>query len=273
MRGWFDYIAGANPLETSQNTHFSHARMEKGSDVLTDDSVDFRNVKLSELSNLHVHWGGQLAGIDIAKQTEPPGDPNAGVYDLVEVMDAHRLKIRPAALASGRSAYSVGRHSYGKFRVGNVEVYLLDTRSLRDQHDVKNPARPGLSMIGKAQREWLMKSMKDSDADFFFLASTVNLMIPHIGSPGSAGPIEGKDDAWTAFVDERGILLKFWESLNKPVIVMTGDLHNSFAIKVTDKVWEFCSGPHNSANHPMKSEGSRNPNGPFDSAGTPCEIR
>jgi phosphodiesterase/alkaline phosphatase D-like protein len=273
MRGWFDYIAGANPLETQQNTHFSNARMEKGSDVLMDDSVDFRQVKLSELSNLHVHWGGQLAGIDITKQTEPPGDPNAGVYDIVEVMDAHRLKIRPAAVASGKSAYSVGRHSYGKFRVGNVEVYLLDTRSLRDQHDVKNPARPGLSMIGKAQREWLMKSMKESDADFFFLASTVNLMIPHIGSPGSTGPIDGKDDAWTAFVDERGILLKFWESLNKPVIVMTGDLHNSFAVKVTDKVWEFCSGPHNSANHPMKSEGSRPANGKFDSAGTPCEIR
>lgn len=35
------------------------------------------------------------------------------------------------------------------------------------------------------------------------------------------------------------MLIKFWESLNKPVIVMTGDLHNSFAVKVTDKVWEL----------------------------------
>jgi hypothetical protein len=128
-------------------------------------------------------------------------------------------------------------------------------------------------MIGLAQREWLMRSMKESDADFFFLASTVNLMIPHVGSPGSSGPIEGKDDAWTAFVEEREMLIKFWQSLNKPVIVMTGDLHNSFAVKVTDKVWEFCSGPHNSANHPARSEGDRPPNGPFNSRGRMCDIR
>jgi hypothetical protein len=57
------------------------------------------------------------------------------------------------------------------------------------------------------------------------------------------------------------------------VIVMTGDLHNSFVVKVTDRVWEFCSGPHNSANHPMKSEGGRMPNGPFDSRGKMCDIR
>lgn len=273
MRGWFDYIAGSNPLATSQAAHFSQARLRAGSDLLTDDATDFTRLRLSELSNLHVHWGGQLAGVDITKQEEPPGDPNAGVYNIVEVLGRNQLKISPAASADSTSVYSIGRHSYGRFRVGNVEVYLLDTRSLRDQHDTKNPGRKGLSMIGKAQREWLIESMKSSDADFFFLASSVNLMIPHVGSPGSSGPIDGKDDAWTAFLEERELLISFWDSLGKPVIVMTGDLHNSFAVKVTDRVWEFCSGPHNSANHPMKSEGGRMPNGPFDSGGRTCEIR
>jgi phosphodiesterase/alkaline phosphatase D-like protein len=73
--------------------------------------------------------------------------------------------------------------------------------------------------------------------------------------------------------DEREQLIQFWNSLGKPVVVMTGDLHNSFAVKVTDRVWEFCSGPHNSVNHPMRSEGSRLPNSPFDSGGRMCEIR
>ncbi len=273
MRGWFDYIAGANPLATSTNTHFSQGTFKAGSDVVEDTSTDFTKVKLSELSNLHVHWGGQLAGMDVTKQEEPAGNANAGVYDVVEVLGPNKLRIKPAARESGTSAYSIGRHSYGKFRVGNVEVYLLDTRSLRDQHDPKNPKRKGLSMIGQAQRKWLMASMRASDADFFFLASTVNLMIPHVGSPGSSGPIEGKDDAWTAFLEEREMLLKFWDGLGKPVIVMTGDLHNSFAIKVTERVWEFCSGPRGSQNHPMKSEGGRMANGPFDSHGTPCDIR
>ena len=115
--------------------------------------------------------------------------------------------------------------------------------------------------------------MAASDADFFFLASTVNLMIPHIGSPGSTDPIKGKDDAWTAFVAEREELIEFWDKLNKPVIVMTGDLHNSWAVKVTDTVWEFASGPHNSQNHPLVSEGSRPINGKFDSRGRECDIR
>jgi alkaline phosphatase D len=274
LRGWFDYVAGSNPLATSQAAHFGSAQFKAGSDVLEDPNTDFTKVRIGELSNLHVHWGGQLAGVDVAKLDDAAGgNPNAGVYDVVEVLDSHRLKIRPAARANGTSPYSIGRHSYGKFRVGNVEVYLLDTRSLRDLHDTNNPGAKGLSMIGRAQREWLMKSMKESDADFFFLASTVNLMIPHVGSPGSEGPIAGKDDAWTAFVEEREMLIRFWEGLNKPVIVMTGDLHNSFAIKVTDKVWEFCSGPHNSANHPARSEGDRPANGTFDSRGRMCDIR
>lgn len=273
MRGWFDYIAGSNPLDTSQHAHFGKAKLKAGSDVLIDEAADFTNLDLQQLSNLHVHWGGQLAGVDNPKLDNSDGDPNAGVYDIVKVLDKNRLRISPQARMDGTSAYSIGRHSYGKFRAGNVEVYLLDTRSLRAQHDPKNPHRKGLSMIGKAQREWLMKSMSASDASFFFLASSVNLMIPHVGSPGSEGPIAGKDDAWTAFVEEREMLIDHWVGLKKPVVVMTGDLHNSFAVKVTDKVWEFCSGPHNSANHPARSEGDRLANGPFDSRGRMCEIR
>jgi len=30
---------------------------------------------------------------------------------------------------------------------------------------------------------------------------------------------------------------------------MTVDLHNRFAIKITDNVLDFCCGPHNSENH------------------------
>ena len=36
----------------------------------------------------------------------------------------------------------------------------------------------------------------------------------------------------------------------KPVFILTADLHNSFAIKVTDRVWEFASGPLNSLPRP-----------------------
>ena len=273
MQAWYDYIAGSNPVPFRQGIHFGVARLNAGSDILLDPQADFTKLDLSQAANLHVHWGGQEAGVNAARLDREGGDPNAGVYEIASILDRNRLRIRPAAKQSSPSAYSIGRLSYFQFRVGNVDFYLLDTRSHRDLPDIKNPRKPGLSMIGQRQREWLMKSMAASDADFFFIASSVNLMIPHVGTPDSTGPLPDKDDAWTAFVDEREQLIRFWDSLNKPVIVMTGDLHNSFAVKVTDQVWEFGSGPHNSANHPAASEGGRLANGPFDSRGRRCEIR
>ncbi len=270
LQGWYDYIAGSNPLATKQGLHFGEATVS--GDVLNDRQADFKAIDLKQATNLHVHWGGQNAGVPPGKKA-PAGDENAGVYDIVEVLDANRVRVTPSFAKADSCSYSIGRHNYGSFRVGNVEIYLLDTRGMRDMHDVPHPERPGPLMLGKVQHAWLKESMAKSDADFFFLASSVNLMIPHVGSPGSSDPIAGKDDAWTAFLYEREELLQFWEKLGKPVMVMTGDLHNSFAVKVTDRVWEFAAGPHNSQNHPAVSEGSRPSNGVFDSRGRACEIR
>lgn len=272
MRAWFDYLAGSQPVAHAQETWFGRAQLQAGSDILTDAGSDFTKLDLKQVNNLHVHWGGQYAGVDTGKNADREGDPNAGVYEVVQVLDKNRLKIRPAARASLNSVYSVGRLSYSSFRIGNVEVFLLDTRSQRDLHDTENPNKPGTSILGKAQKAWLKEKMRASDADFFFLASSVNLTIPHVSTPGG-GEIKGKDDAWTAFVEEREEMIKFWDSLDKPVMVMTGDLHNSWAVKVTGKVWEFASGPLGSQNHPAKSEGGRPPNGMFDSRGRPVDIR
>ena len=272
MRSWFDYLTGSQPVANAQPAYFGKAQLQAGSDILTDTTADFTKLDPKQMNNLHVHWGGQIAGVDTGRYADREGDPNAGVYEIVQVLDKNRLKIRPAPKASLPSVYSIGRLAYGSFRVGNVEVFLLDTRSQRDLHDTDNPNKPGISLLGRRQKEWLKEKMKSSDADFFFLASSVNMMIPHVSSP-AGGEIKGKDDAWTAFVQEREEMIRFWTALDKPVIVMTGDLHNSFAIKVTNKVWEFASGPLGSQNHPAKSEGGRPANGPFDSRGRPVDIR
>jgi hypothetical protein len=219
-----------------------------------------------------VHWGGQYAGVDGGRFPVGDGDPNAAVYEAVEVIDRNRIKIRPAAKETRASVYSLGRMSFSNFRVGNVEFYLLDTRSVRDMQDTNNPNKAGTSLLGRRQREWLMNGMKNSDADFFFLASSVNVTIPHQGPPGG-GVIENKDDAWTAFLEEREQMIRFWDSLGKPVFIMTGDLHNSWAVKITDRVWEFASGPLGSQNHPARSEGGRPSNGEFDSRGRKVDIR
>lgn len=271
VRAWYDYLGWSNPVPFTQGIRFGRAQLTKGSDVLTDPKADFRTLNLEQASNLHVHWGTPTAGVNDNALDGVGGDPNAGVYDIVEVLDAHRLRLRPPARADGQASYSIGRRSYYRLRVSNCDFFLLDTRGHREMHDVKQPAKPGLSMLGKQQKEWLLEGMKNSDADFFFVVSSVNFMVPHVGGGAVRG--QNKDDAWTVFLDEREQLIRFWDSLGKPVLVLTGDLHNSFAIKITDRVWEFASGPHNSQNHRVADEGDRPANGRFDSQGRTCDIR
>jgi hypothetical protein len=50
-------------------------------------------------------------------------------------------------------------------------------------------------------------------------------------------------------------------------------LHNSFVTKITDNVWEFASGPHNSNNHWASDEGGRPANGKFKHGPRECDIR
>ncbi len=271
---WYDYLGWSNPVESNQPIHFGNASLRAGSDLLVDRDADFTKLPIKEMSNLHIHWGTPTAGVNEMTLDTQPGDPNAAVYDIVEVVNATTLRLHMPAMATKQSAYSIGRRSYGKFRVSNCEFYLLDTRSHRQMHDMRNPTQPGLSMLGDVQREWLMSSMKASDADFFFVVSSVPMMIPHSGAGGFEFDASNKEEAWVAFLDEREKLIDAWDALNKPVMVMTGDLHNSFAIHVTDRVWEFCCGPHNSVNHvPKLDEADRPVTGAYQSGPRPCDIR
>ncbi len=270
-QAWYDYLGWSNPVAFTQGIRFGRAELKGGGDVLADREADFTSLDLKQASNLHIHWGGPTAGVNDNALDGVGGDPNAGVYDVVEILGKHRLRIRPAARQDGAASYSIGRRSYFRTRVSNCDFFLLDTRSHRDMHDVRQPDKPGISMLGKAQKEWLLEGMRSSDADFFFVVSSVNFMIPHVG--GGAVRTENKDDAWTTFVAEREELIRAWDGLGRPVFVLTGDLHNSFAVRITDRVWEFASGPHNSQNHIVGDEGDRPASGPFNSRGRTCEIR
>ena len=278
-RAWYDYLAWSNPMPETPEIVYGRAQLEAGSDILTDPEADFTG--LDAESTLHVHWGTP----DWAMMLLPPnpdgsdaddegGKPNSKVYEVVEVLDANRLRIRPPAVADGTPAYSIGRRSYFSTRVSNAEFVYLDTRSYRMMHDTRDREREGRTMLGERQKAWVKETMRSSDADFFFVVSSVNFSIAHVGGTGTANISESnKDDAWTAFLWEREDMIEFWDSLGKPVLILTGDLHNSFAIKVSDRVWEFASGPHNSTNHPLRSEGNRPKSGMHDSFGRETEIR
>ncbi len=272
---WDDYLGWANPKEFNHPIHFGNAKFKAGSDRLHDPKADFTALPLNEMSNLHVHWGTPTAGVnDIEYDKDEEGDPNSRVYDIVKVIDKHTLQLSHEAAADGTAAYSIGRRNYGDFKIANCHFFLLDTRSHREMHDIREPDKKGLTMLGMAQREWLLNTMKESDAEFFFVVSSVPFTIPHSGAGGFEFDEQNKEEAWVAFLDERETLINTWDSLNKPVFVMTGDLHNSFAIQITDQVWEFCVGPHNSVNHvPELDEADRPATGLFQSGPREIDIR
>lgn len=273
-QAWYDYLGWSNPVAKNQPIYFGKARFIAGSNRLIDSEADFTNLPISEMSNLHVHWGTSTAGVNDIQYDDDSGEPNSRVYDIVRVVDNHTLQLHMPAAASGECVYSIGRRSYGKFRVANSEFYLLDTRSHRQMHDIRQPDKPGLTMLGDQQREWLIQSMRDSDADFFFVVSSVPMMVPHNGAGGFEFDEQNKEESWVAFLDEREKLVQFWDGLGKPVCVMTGDLHNSFAIQITNRVWEFCCGPHNSVNHvPKLDEGDRPITGWYTTGPRQCDIR
>ncbi len=276
VQAWHDYLAWSNPVAHDQPAWFSAAQFQKDSDILEDPNANFTNMKLEDFANLHVHWGTQTAGVKDAALDSQPGDPNSAVYEIVEVLSPTKLRISPPAKASKVSAYSIGRRCYGKFTLSNCDFFLLDTRSHRSLHNVDYPDNPEATMLGKQQFNWLLDGIRQSESDFIFLISSVNFMIPHVGSGG--GPdIQAdvkKDDAWTVFLREREELIEICDKTDKQIFILTGDLHNSYAIKITDNVREFASGPHNSINHaPMKDEGGRPVNGKFKWGPRECDIR
>jgi len=271
VRAWYDYLGWSNPTKFTQAIRFGRARLQAGQGVLTDAGANFTDLDLKQINNLHVHWGLDTAGVNDNALDGVGGDPNAGVYRVVKVLDRNRLAIEPAPPASGESSYSIGRRSYYSMRVSNCEFFVTDTRGQRQMHDTRNPAKKGISMLGPQQKKWLLDGVRNSKADFVFVVSSVNFMVPHVG--GGLVRATNKDDAWTVFLDERESLINAFDALDKPVFVLTGDLHNSFVIRITDNVWEFASGPHNSRNHLASDEGDRPPNGRFQYGPRPVDIR
>ncbi len=275
-QAWYDYLAWSNPVAHDQAAWFSKAKFEQGSDILEDPDANFTKMKLDDFANLHVHWGTETAGVKDAILDSQPGDPNSAVYEITEVISPTQLRINPPAKASKESAYSIGRRCYGKFSMSNCDFFMLDTRSHRSLHNVDYPDNPEATMLGEQQFQWLLDGIKNTESDFIFIVSSVNFMIPHVGSGGGVDiqTEVKKDDAWTVFLREREELIEICDQTDKQIFILTGDLHNSYAIKITDNVREFASGPHNSINHaPMKDEGGRPVNGKFKWGPRECDIR
>jgi len=258
---WQEYAGWANFRGPRyQPIRRGTAAVEKGGDVLHDPAADFSTLRPGAISTIHVQMGSR----------------NAGVYGFVGVLDRHRLRVRPAFAHQEKCAYSVGTHHWFDFKVGNCHFFVLDTRGERTRYLPAKAHDPDRFMLGEAQAKWLMDGAAGTDADFIFVVSSVSWVIYHTNFHVVKRPPKGrsaKEDGFCGFVAERERLLKALDALEKPVIVLTGDLHNAFAIQITDNVWEFMTGPLSSANHPIATAGDPPYGGWFNSEGRRVKIK
>jgi phosphodiesterase/alkaline phosphatase D-like protein len=257
LKAWGEYVGWADyDSPWHAPLRFGTAQVEKGSDLLVDAEADFSTLDFARVSSIHLH----------------PKSKNAGVYAPVEVLDKHRLRIRPALEATETCGYSIGTHYFFDWKLGNCHFFALDCRSERTRYTLAKQRDPNQVMLGAVQRQWLIDGVKNTDAQFIFIVSSVPWVIPHTAYHVRQS-LDPKGDSFVMFLPERELLLETFDALSQPVILLTGDVHNSFAIQVTDNVWEFLCGPMNSAAHPIGTAGKPDFGGWYDSAGRRVKIK
>jgi alkaline phosphatase D len=108
------------------------------------------------------------------------------------------------------------------FSISDVDFFMLDGRYYRDKPQGENP-----SMLGAAQKKWLLEKLKSSRATFKVLASPV---------PWALGAKPGSLDPWEGYQAEREQIFSFLEANRiDGVILISADRHRSDAWKIERK--------------------------------------
>jgi alkaline phosphatase D len=106
----------------------------------------------------------------------------------------------------------------------HAELFVLDTRQYRSSNAAPDDAASAKSMLGRAQREWLVSALRGSRATWKLVASSVPLVIP----TGHAGMRDGwaQHQTSTGFERElKSILRELASARVKNVIFLAADAH------------------------------------------------
>ncbi len=111
----------------------------------------------------------------------------------------------------------------------HVEVFILDTRQYRSPNDRRDG--PGKTMLGPAQRRWLLDGLLESDATWKLVVSSVPLGMFTGGASSDSWssanmfgyPRPGRGFAW-----ERDLILTTLRAGTVPnVVFLSGDVHHA----------------------------------------------
>lgn len=255
LKAWYEYV-GWSGYDRShyQPIRRGTAQVKADSNVLYDRKADFTTLNPDFITTIH----GQI------------NSRNIGVYGFKKVLDTHRLQVKPAFRYDEEDLeYSIGTHHYFDWRVGNTHFFAIDARTERTLYDPRMDADPRQFILGETQLRWLMEGVRNSGADFIFIVSSVNWVVKHTNPRQKAKPaakpgmkaadpwsVKGKEDGFPGALVEREKLLTLFDSLGKPIIILTGDLHAAHATRITDNVWEFMMGPLTSGTHSLQKAGN-----------------
>lgn len=116
----------------------------------------------------------------------------------------------------GTKEYPATWHS---FNIGDVEFFMLDGRMYRTNPFMENP-----TMLGPAQKEWLLDELAKSTATFKVLAS---------GVPWAYDAKPGAKDTWNGFQKERTEIFDFLADHKiNGVILLSADRHRADIRKI-----------------------------------------
>jgi len=109
--------------------------------------------------------------------------------------------------------------TYFNFKIADVEVFMLDVRFYRTNPYDENP-----TMLGPAQKAWLLDQLKKSTATFKILAS---------GVPWAYDAKEDSKDTWNGFRSEREEIFNFLADYDiNGVLLLSGDRHRTDIRKI-----------------------------------------
>ena len=272
VRVWQYYADWANGsrLQTAA-VRFGQANLTADSSILHDPAGNFSKLNLSQVSTLHV--GPFLKGGEKPK-TNLRGGRNAGVYRVNRVIDDTHIEVQPPLKQTNTAGYSIGTHHYFDRVVGNCHFVFIDTRGERSKwRGAQRSHDEDRFVLGETQEKWFIETVQQSSADFIFVVSPDPWFIYHSAYHMRGESIESKGDGYCGFVKERERLTEILDEIPKPVLLLTGDVHQPVAAQITDNVWEFLVSPVNSANHPIGTAGLPPLGGWFDSEGRTIKIK
>jgi alkaline phosphatase D len=224
----------------------TYADVPCGSD--TAPGAGFRATTLAQYRARHRHNREDPAFQSLLRRT-----PVYAIWDDHEVRNdfaGPREPLMPVARRAFLDYWPVvagddATRLYRSVRWGSLlEVFILDTRQYRTENSTLDG--PAKTMLGAAQRQWLLDAVPASTATWKVVVSSVSLSVP-TGRPerrdgwSSANLLGLTPERGTGFATERDAILRSFRQRGvRNLVVVAADVHHAALIRHQPHAdWEF----------------------------------